>query len=177
MSEVKGNKNFSNTPTVLGASVALVTDVTEDYILIRDEKASGVNAGTFTQSVYRTRDLNTEVIDTGGNATLAANQITLLAGTYRFKIRCPAFSVGRHKTRLQNITDVTTIDIGSSESGFSTSFVSNHSFLSGRFTISASKIFEIQHRCAVTKTNDGFGVSVSFGDIEIYTVAEFWREL
>ena len=36
------------------------------------------------------------------------------------------------------------------------------------FTIAGTKVFEVQHRCDVTGTSNGFGVEVSWGT-EIYT--------
>lgn len=147
-----------------------------DYILIRDEKAQNTGGGTFTSGAWQTRDLNTEVVDTGGHASLAANQITLAAGTYRYRISAPAFSVDRHQARLQNITDGTTIEEGTSEySANSSAIATTQSVLAGRFTIAASKVLEVQHRCGTTRATVGFGSESNF-TTEVYTVVELWRE-
>jgi hypothetical protein len=80
--------------------------------------------------------------------------------------------VGQHKAKLINITD--TIDyLGTSEMAPVGS--SCRSFVSGRFTIAASKVFELQHQSLVTKAADGFGTATGIG-IEVYAEVEFWKE-
>lgn len=147
------------------------------YILIRDEKASGTAGGGFTSGAWQTRTLNTESVDTGNHATLAGNQITLAAGTYRFRASAPAFRVGPHKIRLQNITAGSTIAVGTSEN--STAAVGENdatrSEVSGQFTLSVDSVIEVQHRGTTTRATDGFGVASSFAVVEVFTVAEFWK--
>lgn len=146
----------------------------EDYILIVDRKATNVDGGTFTSGAMRTRDLNTELSDAGGHASVSANQITLAAGTYRFNIIAPARSVLESIGRLQNITDATTIETSTSQRNSSpNSFI----HIKGRFTIAAAKVLEVQHQCDSTQAGDGFGTSADLGGLsETYTVVEFWRE-
>lgn len=147
----------------------------EDHILIRQEEASGTQGGAFTSGSWQTRVFNVKVYDTGGHASLASNQITLLAGTYRVKAHAPANSVKRHKLKLKNITDNVDIVIGTSEFASDIGVISR-SFLSDRFEINATKVIELQHRCELTKTVTGLGVASSFGVIEVYSVIEFWKE-
>lgn len=150
-----------------------------DYIHIRDEKAQNTSGGTFTSGAWRTRDLNTEVSDTGGLATLSSNQITLQPGTYRCLISAPAYSVDRHQARLYNITDSTVTLLGTSE--FSQAITTNpdhstnKSIITGRFTLTSAKVIEVQHRCQTTYATYGFGIMSNLST-EIYTIAEFWRE-
>ena len=150
---------------------------TTPYILIRDERAAGVGSGDFTAGAWRTRPLNTEVVDTDNLASLASNQITLAAGTYRCLIRATAFYVNLHQARLQNVTDGTTALLGTSESAAATGAygINTASVIAGRFTIAATKTFEVQHRCNTTRSANGFGTAAGFGN-EIYTIAEFWKE-
>lgn len=148
-----------------------------DYIHIRDEKASGVAGGGFTLGAWRTRDLTVELDDTGGDVVLAANQITLQAGTYTCLISCPARRVILHKARLQNITDGTTILVGTSESTTSATVNDQtRSFIVGRFTLAAPKVLEVQHRSSATRAGDGFGAACGFGVVEVYTEVELWKE-
>jgi len=151
-------------------------DLYSDYIHIREEQASGVDGGGFTQGAWQTRVLNVEVSDTGGDAALAANQITLEAGTYRCLISCPALMVHAHKARLQNITDASTLLVGSSEYADSAGIVGNRTFIVGRFTLAAQKVLEIQHRCVLTRAVNGWGLGCNFGVVEVYTEVEFWKE-
>lgn len=148
-----------------------------DYILIRDEKAQNTAGGTFTSGAWRTRDLNTEVVDTGSLASVASNQITLNAGTYVIRASAPAYSVNSHQTRLQNVTDASTVLIGTSEynrAGTGPDYPSGRSWIIGRFTIASSKTFEVQHQAVTTGTTSGFGVAGNL-TTEVYTVVELWR--
>ena len=148
----------------------------ENYILIVDEKAAGVHGGTFTAGAWQTRILNTKRSDTGSNATLASNQITLTAGTYRCYISAPAYYTAPHKTRLRNISDSTTTLVGTSETTQNQGDgMQNRSFIVGSFSIASSKVFEVQHRCITTAPNTGLGVATNVGEVEVYTMAEFWK--
>lgn len=146
------------------------------YILIRNEQTSGTNGGTFTSGAWQTRTLNTEVADTNSAASLAANQITLAAGTYRVQASAPAYRVDNHQIRLQNITDGSTIAVGTSE--FSTSGAGepdqNRSWLSYYFTITSVKVLELQHRGTTTRNTDGFGRAASL-DTEVYACIELFQ--
>lgn len=143
-----------------------------DYVLIRDEKAQNTAGGTFTSGAWRTRDLNTEVVDTGGHASLASNQITLAAGTWRGCIITTAFQVNENQARLQNVTDALTIDVSLCAD---TPYENTTVVIACRFTLAASKTLEVQHRCLTTKATDGFGRQSNFAT-EIYTIVELWKE-
>lgn len=145
------------------------------YILVSDQKTQNTNGGTFTSGAWRTRDINTEDADTGNNCSVSSNQITLAAGTYQIRASCPAFACGLHQTRLQNITDSTTILTGTGEYCSTTSGGGSRSFLTGRFTLAAQKTLEIQHLCQTTRATNGLGVANNF-TTEVYTIAEFWKE-
>jgi hypothetical protein len=146
-----------------------------DYIEIRDEKAAGTDGGGFTSAAWQTRTLNTEHSDAGGHASLASNQITLAAGTYLAEIACPAIAVNAHQARLYNITDSATTLVGTSSYCGNGSTQATVSTITGRFTIAASKVFEVQHRCETTKATNGYGDANNFGEVEVYTVARFWK--
>jgi len=147
----------------------------EEYIKIVDQKTLGTEGGTFTTGADRTRDLNTIVNNEGTSASLAANVITLTAGTYRFFISCPALRVEFHQAKLVNTTD--TIEfLGSSERSENTERNITRSFVCGKFTIAASKDFEVRHACAITEATSGFGEAGNL-NAEIYTIAEFFKEV
>lgn len=166
----------NNTITNEGGGVVRFTPL-NDYILIQDQKAEPTDGGTATAGSWQTRDINTKVFDTGDNATLVNNQITLVAGTYRFKIKCPAFRVGFHKAKLYNITDNLDVAIGQvawSDNGADDA--GNFSEIVGQMVITTSKVFEIRHRVSVTKSTNGYGTgNTTFGVVNIFTSAEFWR--
>lgn len=155
---------------------AAQTGGTYNYIFLRDSKTAGTDGGTFTSGAWRTRDLGTELTDTGGNCSLSSNQFTLDAGTYRIRARAPAYRVGQHKAKLYNVSDANTEIVGSTAYAENAYNVNNYSFIEGQFTIASSKTFEIQHQCQTTLATQGFGVSSGFSLVEIYTVVELWKE-
>lgn len=146
-----------------------------DYIEIRDEKAAGTDGGGFTSGAWQTRDLNTEASDAGGHASVATNQITLAAGTYVCDIEAPAGVVNNHQAKFYNVTDAADTLIGTSEYTGSGNTTYTKSRITGRFTIAASKAFEVRHQCQTTKATDGYGNACNFGVVEVYTVARFWK--
>lgn len=141
------------------------------YILVRDEKASNTDGGTFTSGAWRTRTLNTIVHDDTGLVTLSSNQVTLPAGTYIFSGRAQAVSVAQNYIKLVNVTDTDTVGNGAG------SFADhNDPAIHGSFTITASKAFELQHRCQTTKTDNGFGTRSVFAvDKEVFAEVMFWK--
>lgn len=145
------------------------------YLCLRDLKAITTPGGTFTSGAWQTRDLTEEQADPQDICTLAANQFTLPAGSYRCLISCPAYRVWVNQTRLYNVTDAAVLLLGSSEYAHDGEYQTNRSFIGGRFTLAAEKTLEVQHRCFQTKDVDGFGRSANVAD-EIYTIVELWRE-
>lgn len=150
--------------------------VPSDYMLIRDEKADGTAGGTFTSGSWQTRTLNTETADTGAHAAVAANQITLAAGTYRFRATAPAYKVDTHRLRLQNITAGTTVATGPAMRAAAAGDDIMLATVEGRFTIAGATVFEVQHRSSATKATDGFGLAATFGTNEVFAQIELWRE-
>lgn len=142
-----------------------------DYIYVREEQSAGTSGGTFTSGAWRTRTINTEVSDTGGHCSIASNQITLVAGTYRCYITAPAWNVNGHKAILYNVTDSANTLIGSDAhtSG------KLDATIKGIFTIAGTKTFEVRHQCQSTQADSGFGNAINFSVTEIYTEAEFWK--
>lgn len=161
--------------TTAAAARTALGVASDPYIYIRDQKTSGT-AGGSSISGNQTRTLNTEVADTGGNATLSANQITLAAGTYRVRARAPALNVGAHKLRLRNITAGTTLLVGASGYTQSINEVAD-SLLSGRITVAASQVLELQQYTGLVQASTGLGSASSTGEVEVYAEIEFWKEV
>ena len=143
---------------------------------VRDEKTANTSGGTFTSGAWRTRTLNTSVTNEISGASLSSNQITLPSGTYYiFGSANVGYSVGTHSAKLRNTTDSSDTIIGSSEYIATTDGVSNKSFVIGRFTISAQKVFELQHQCSNTVNTDGFGVNISFVANQVFADVQIWK--
>lgn len=166
---------FSESLTISGTPVV----GRAPYINLQDRKTSGTSGGTFTSGAWRTRVLNTIVADDTGEVTLSSNQFTLPAGTYQIYAIAPAYNCSRNSTRLRNITDGSNTLIGTGAYTVDTTAnVTGIATVTGKFTISASKTFELQHRCATTSEDDGFGANMGGGfavDTEIYSVVEVWK--
>lgn len=140
---------------------------------LQDQKASGTNGGSVSTGSWLTRTLNTEVVDEIGSS-LSSDQFTLPAGTYEALILAPAAgSCGGNKAKLRNITDSTDILIGTNTTSLSSG--SSISVVSGRFTIAATKTFEVQHRFSSFVADVGFGAAASFSVSEIYADVKVWR--
>lgn len=139
--------------------------ITVPVLHVQDQKASGVVGGTFTSGAWRTRVLNTTLINTITGASLSGNQITLPAGTYKITASAPAIDVSRHMARLYNITNAALEILGTSEySNNVSTYATTRSFICGTFTIAGIKVFELQHRCQVTSgTTIGLGVASGTG--------------
>lgn len=176
---------WSGTAWVAYNANATFTQTPEGYVLLEHKTATGSNGGgDFTAAAWRTRTLTVETSDV---ATLCAlntstNQFTLTAGTYRFRIRVPAYKVGKHIARLKNVTD-TSYTYGTNADAGASVEAQTWSEIIGRFTIGSTKTFEIQHICETTKTSNGMGVSGDGLDTgawtsqNVYTQAEFWKEV
>ena len=145
------------------------------YVLVRDEKSQNTNGGTSATGGWQTRDLNTLAADTGSHASLAANQITLDAGTYRCEISCPAFAATAHQARLRDTTGGTTLVEGQIAYAYAVNLGSTAARVAGRFTLAVASVLEVQHQVQAGNATNGWGVACNFGT-EVYTVAEFWKE-
>lgn len=144
------------------------------FYYCRERKTSGLPGGTFTQGAWQTRAMNAERTNEIG-ATTGSSQVILLAGTYVVEASCPAYSVGKHMARLYNISDGSMILEGTSETAGDG--IQSRSFVSGRFTLSATKTIELQHYCDSTQVSNGFGVGNGFGAFEYFSELKIWKVL
>ena len=145
------------------------------YVCVRDVKAAGVNGGTFTSGAWRIRDINDEQADTANICTIAGNVITLAAGTYQCRIACPGVTTRGHQARLYDNTADEVVIAGTS-SGAGSVYTTATSVIIGRFTLSEESALQVEHRCELTRLDSGMGRKVGWTEVEVYTVAEFWRE-
>ena len=148
----------------------------DSYAIICDQKSNTTDAGTFTTGDWRTRDLNTELYDPDSIVSISSNQFTLAAGSYLIEWSCPVFRVGRHQSRLYDITGSASIQHGiSNVSDVGGDGDGNNSNGAARVTISANNVYEIQHQCSTTYSTTGLGHAADFGT-EIYTLVKIFKE-
>jgi len=142
---------------------------------VRDSKTASTTGGSFTAGPYQTRDLNSEVTNRIPGASLSANQITLPAGNYYAEFTAPAFDVGRHKAYFYSVTSAAVLIQGTSEYTDTTYNGTSTSQGGGQFTLAVEEVIEIRHRCAITRTSNGYGVESSQDSFpEIYTDVRIW---
>jgi hypothetical protein len=142
----------------------------------RDQRAAGTAGGELASGAWRTRTIQTTIVNNISGASLASNQITLPAGTYTIQAWGAYTGVNEVKQRFFNTTSSTDLVIGNSD------FVAavatrGHGHLFGVFTLAASGVCEFQARCSTTRSGDGFGTQANidskaevYADVMIYKV-------
>ena len=153
-----------------GVSVAV-----SQYLCVRDEKTTTTVGGTSVAAdITQTRTLNATQANTISGASLAANTITLPAGTYQVKATVPCGNVSGFQAFLYNSSDSTYALIGTSGNA-NAAANSNASFIGGQFTIASSKNFTIRHYTSAATATNGLGPPSSSGQTEVYTQVEIWK--
>lgn len=140
------------------------------YIKVTDRKATTVAGGGSVSATWITgRTLNQKPTDTHSLGTLASNQLTIPAGTWRYRLLCPGFNCGVHRARLFNVTDSAVV-VGDEE-GMSSACDNSQNFAeaTGVFTITASKAFRADHYTGSAVATNGLGKAVSDGSPETFT--------
>lgn len=148
----------------------------KDYLLFQHQLATGSNAGAFNQGSWVTVPLNVEVADTGNYGSIAANTITLAAGTYRARWRVCGLAVDSFQSRLYNVSTASVIAYGSNAEAASTDASSDWSEGESRFTLGVSTQVRLEAQCALTNGTTGFGKANNFGGTETYAAIELERE-
>ena len=180
-----GGANYGSSGQVLtsqgsGSAAAwstIASGLFSSYAIICDgNKSSGTHGGQPPNtSAYNKRDLNTEIADPDGIVSISNNQFTLQAGTYYIHASVPGHRMNQHQARLTNATDGSVVQYGMSVYSSDGNAGNSISHVYARVTIGAAKAFEIQHRCTNTD-GEGYGLANSFGNNQIYTVVEIFKE-
>jgi anti-sigma28 factor (negative regulator of flagellin synthesis) len=142
--------------------------ITLSVAFVKDVKAVSTNGGTFTAGSFVVRDLNTLEGNAGSHVSLASNQITLQPGKYLVTASCPGYLVSFHQCRLFNVTDNAVEILGTSERAGANN-VASRSDLMCYINISSTKVYQLEHRCATTRANDGRGTANGFNN-EVYSM-------
>ena len=109
-------------------------------------------------------------------ASLSSNQVTLPSGTYYVHAGARGYTVNVNKLKWYNTSDSSDVLIG--DQARSDSSANANAFVSvmGRFTISAQKTFELQHRCETTRSDaNGYGPASNFGVVEVFANVQIWK--
>lgn len=133
-------------------------------------------SGSITSGAWRTRTISSEVTDTAGIGSLAANRITIPAGTYYARISGMAYGTNQHQCRLQNITAGATVLYGRPAYTAAAAVNVTESIGAGQFTIAVASDFELQHQANTTNANaNALGIAGGFGGTDVFGQVELWR--
>jgi hypothetical protein len=152
------------------ATLAPSTSITS--AIFNETQASGTNGGSSTATTFIKRTLNTTVVNNITGCSLASSVITLAAGSYIVTASAPSYESSFFRIRLQNTSDGTTAALGTSEYELS-STVQTRGIVSGFFTITGNKNFELQHYVLTARANLGFGNPTSIASVsEVYATIQ-----
>lgn len=151
---------------------------TIDYILIRDEKAATVG-GSAAGAAWTQRELNTEVRDTGGNATLTSNRFTLVEGTYMISVSAPFWQVNTCTLRLLQDPVSTQVEViqgihGYAPAGDRTMAIPTLKDIITVTGTAALRTYEIQYFVETAKTTDGLGVAMAT-ETSVFCEVQLWK--
>jgi hypothetical protein len=136
---------------------------------VREEQASGTAAGTPVAG-SQTRVLNATKKNSISGASLASNQVTLPAGTYKVRGSAPAYAVNSHQAYLYSVTDAAMLVNGTSENTNATSDVTvTRSLLEGEFVLPATKIIELRHYVQTAAGSAALGRAAGSGQGEVHS--------
>ena len=143
------------------------------YAVIRDEKTTGTNGGTFTSGAWVTRTLNTSVFYPVAQAdiSLAANIISLDDGVYKIEAICPGNRCSRHTSRIVNNDTNAVLIVGTVVDSTTTQDLTTLSIATGILTVATGTgplNIRIEHRCITTRTTNGLGIASGL-QTEVYT--------
>lgn len=145
------------------------------YIYCNDQQANTVNGGAAAIGI-QTRVMQNKVQDTHNLGTLAANVLTIPAGTWYCRAAGPVFGINRTRLQIWNTTTAANLILGPSEYTDAANLVAITTRLAGIFTISASNGISVRQWCQAARAANGLGVASSSGlGVEIYTELELWK--
>ena len=165
--------NRTMNPEGIAQAIAALASGGADYVMLSDVKSVGTAAGSSIAGT-QVRDLNTKNRDSASICTLAANQFTLAAGTYRIQAMTPAFKADNNVPSLYNVSDTAIELFGGLEYSICSYFGNGFNHLVGEFTIASAKIFELRQYTSTATATFGLGQKHNQGD-EIYSIVELWR--
>lgn len=167
-----------NLDTVVGRATVYV-------VIAKHQVTSGTDGGDATSGAFRQRTLNVLSVNTiGAEASLASNQVTLPAGTYRVRAQSFMNGVDDHRVGIWNDTGANWVAdsdsgepiIGGVSHASNADDTQSPALVEGRFAIAESSALELRYRCSTSKTGTGQGSPVSWSVKECYAVVVFERE-
>ena len=145
------------------------------YFYAKDVKAQGVAGGSSAANTWQTRDINTIKVNRIG-ATLANNQVTVPAGTYKIRARVPGAVVNLFRVAIYNATSGTYLEFSGSQRA-DTSYADNiYAEVEGEFTFTVPTKIELRFWSSIAYGTTGFGyASNTPGVSESYSEITIWK--
>ena len=167
---------ISDAGTVKRIDFSHIQGVYESQLLhVRDEKSTGSAGGDASATTDNVRVLNTVVTNEISGASLGSNRITLPAGTYFIDAWAYAYQTDMNRAMLYNQSDSSVTILGHSNFSDDNNQGYSPSFVRGRFTISAQKLFEIRHYTEKANSGNGFGIDTDDSRTNVYTDVLIWK--
>jgi hypothetical protein len=158
----------------------LQTDANErlgvhNLLHVQDQKANGTSGGSFAHGAWRTRVLNTVVLNNISGSSLASNVVTLPAGKYFVEGRCLAYKVNSNRSRIIDTASNQSV-VSMNDHSYSADFIFTRAYVSGVLESQNQLTIELQHICSATHA-DGFGAAGDAADNgpEIYADLKIWK--
>ena len=145
------------------------------YFFAKDVKAQGVAGGSSSANTWQTRDINTIKVNRIG-ATLANNQVTVPAGTYKIRARVPGAVVVLFRVAIYNATDGTYLEFSGSQRADSSYADNIYAEVEGEFTFTVPTKIELRFWSSGAYATTGFGyASNTTGVSESYSEITIWK--
>ena len=169
-------KNFANSLAGIGGQSFSF----DNFAYIEDRKDAGTNGGTASSGAWRTRDLNSLIINNIDGLTLENNQVTFPAGKFWIEAIAPFYRVDRSCIRLYDIIDAEVLIQGRTDYGSNnSSYSGQYSRLKGIIENDSEFTTQIQYRCDDNNSNNGLGVNSgnisSYVEHEVFTMMQIWK--
>lgn len=148
---------------------------------VADQKATNTAGGASAAAAWTTRVLNTEVSDPDGIVTVAGNQITPIAGTYRLSVIAPFVAGAASSTvrlRLRNVTAASVVKVGPNCTTGQVNGAGVMALLTEViFVANGTDAYDVQYYLnAGARVTDGLGVAINEATVvETYTTVELER--
>lgn len=160
-----GNPSEVTLGTGLTLSAGELSSTGSSMVLHVQQQETG-GGGNVTVGTWTQRETNTIVLNEISGASLAANVITLPAGTYKVTGYQIFSGVSDFQTRLRNTADNVTVALGACGSTAGGGNVALESSINGKFTLAASKTLEIQY---YVDAGGNLGRDVNSGEQNVFS--------